>query len=64
LNDYTVGCLEALSYAMAVIDKHFEEKDQGPVLDVYDELEKTALKLLAGLAIPFRDKVDLVKTEI
>jgi len=64
MNDYTVGALEGLSYAMAVIKKHVDEKDQGPTLNIYAELEATALKLLAGLAIPFKDKVDLIKTEI
>ena len=64
MNDYTIGALEGLAYAMAMINKHVDEKDQGPTLDIYAELEAAALKLLAGLALPFKDKVDLVKTEI
>ena len=62
MNDYTIGALEALAFSMAVINKHIDKDEKGPVLDVYSEIEATELKLLAGTAIVFRDKVDLIKT--
>jgi len=41
---------------------HVDEKDQRPTLDIYAELEAAALKFLAGTALSFRDKVNLIKT--
>jgi hypothetical protein len=64
LNDYTLGALEALSYAKAVLDKRFPEEDKGPILDAYQELEEVQLKLLGGCAWSFKAKVNLTKTEI
>ena len=59
MNDFTAGALEGLSYCKAVLDKHFDKRDEGPVVDAYAEIEETQLKLLGGLAQPFKDKVDL-----
>jgi len=64
MNDYTIGVLEGLAYAKTILDKHFSEKDQGPVLDAYQELEEAQLKLLAGCAISFNDRLSLTKTDL
>ena len=61
MNDYTVGCLEAVNYCLAVIDKYFDPKENGPEVDAYAEIEATELKLLGGLAQHFKDQVDNVR---
>jgi hypothetical protein len=65
MNDFTAGCLEGLAYTLAILNKHFpDEKEMGPIIDAYTEIEQTQLKILAGTAISFRDKVDLIKTKL
>jgi len=49
---------------MTVINKHADEKVEGPAVDIYTELEQTALKLLAGCAVSFQDKVSLIKMKL
>jgi hypothetical protein len=49
---------------MAVINKHIDKKDEGPTLDIYQEFEETALKLLQGTVISFRDKANLIKSKL
>jgi sialic acid synthase SpsE len=57
LNDYTIGALEGLAYAKAILDKHFSEKDEGPVLDAYAELEEAQLKMLKHAVQSFSNKL-------
>ena len=65
MNDYSIGTLEALAYALAVLEKHFDEKDEGPVNDAYSELEEVELKIVKASAVHFQDRLSLLpKVEV
>jgi len=44
------------------LGKHFSEKDEGPVLDAYQEIEEAQLKLLKHAAQSFSDKLTKAPT--
>ncbi len=65
MNDYNIGALEALSYGLAILDKHFPARDEGPVIDAYAELEEAELKLVAQGALHFKDRLTMLpKVEV
>jgi hypothetical protein len=57
LNDYSIGSLEALSFALSVLNKHFPEKSDGPEVDAYAEIEEAQLKIVKASAVHFKDRL-------
>jgi len=63
VNEYSVGALEALSYVLTVLDKHFpsdsEENKNGPIVDAYEEIEVVQLRIIKGTADLFKHHFEI-----
>lgn len=57
MNDYSIGAIEALSWARLIVKKSGEKAGE----DAAQQIELMIMKLTVGAAISFRDKVDMIK---
>jgi hypothetical protein len=53
MNDYSIGAIEALSWARAIVKK------RGP--GATTEIEEMIMRLASGSAVSFRDRAELIK---
>jgi len=58
MNDYSIGAIEALSWARAIMKKCkcHEEYQKASI-----QVDEMIMRLASGSAVSFRDKADLIK---
>ena len=58
LNDYSIGAIEALSWARAIMKKCRSEADYARARR---DVEEMLMRLASGTAVSFRDKAELIR---
>lgn len=58
MNDYSIGAIEALSWARAIMKKCSSEADYARIRE---DVEEMIMRLASGTAVSFRDKAELIK---
>jgi hypothetical protein len=58
MNDYSIGAIEALSWAKAIIKKCSTLEE---IRAARAQVEEMILKLVGGTALSFRDRAELIK---
>jgi len=58
MNDYSIGAIEALSWAKAIIKKCSTLEE---IRAARAQVEEMIMRLASGSAVSFRDKAELIK---
>ena len=58
MNDYSIGAIEALSWARAVMRK---SNTQEEIRVVRQQVDEMIMRLVNGSAVSFRDRAELIK---
>jgi hypothetical protein len=58
MNDYSIGAIEALSWARAILRKCCTLEE---IRAVRAQVEEMIMRLASGSAVSFRDKAELIK---
>jgi hypothetical protein len=58
MNDYTIGAMEALSWAYAILERCKELKD---FIEARNEVRDMIMRLSTGAAVSFKRKTEFIK---
>jgi len=65
LNDFIMGLLEGMCYAMALLNKHLPKDEKGPAIDAISEIDDEIARILYGSTIRgLPDKLALLPREL
>lgn len=59
MNDYTMGLIEGMMLAEAIVNKYCDPKDMGPSSDAIDEMDTVVLKLLYSGTQSIKDRIEV-----